>query len=547
MGPNRWLPLIWAGTLLLAACSGSNPASPGATNPNLTPPGATTPSRPEAGSEKMTVKGALADARTGEALTKATLIVQLLTSDVFPTQATGSLESSPSVSLDSTASLLPPASAGRQGATAPRRPAPMAEDIKRPKKIAVDDKGQFEIKDMQPGTYQITAYAPGYQALTLVGNRPVQLNMALVPHHQTQGYEISGSVMTAANKPAQGAHVIAGVVPGLSIGDATTAGNDGVFALKDLRKGKTSIAAYLGDASEIKAWAIQGEVPIAVGKDKKTPSPELTIKAVTNPLIFSGKVMTPGKELKPRQVSVALVTDYGEIPLLARTPDKEGYFRFALPPLGEGQTYHLTASGTDSAGDVVYAHQHKLNAGDLKLEISLPAPPKEPKFDPTTTPLSFAWEAYEGTSVYRVRVESVGDEPQTLWEGYSTGTRVLMPDPDVIPLLKKGDKYRMTLTAIKVAEGQPYELASIAAEPWSQASSAAPKEFIFGDVAGDPRKSPVMEGTPSLPTAIEPAPLPKAAPKATLKPSPAPAKKAKAKTKPTKKPAKAPKGADSTP
>lgn len=538
MGPNRWLPLILAGTLLLAACSGSNPASPGATNPNMAPPGSTTPSRPEAGSEKMTVKGAIADARTGEALTKATLLVQLLTSDVFPSQATGSMDASPSASSpDSTGSLLPPASAGRQGATAPRRPAPTAEDVKRPKKITVDDKGQFEIKDMQPGTYQITAYAPGYQALTLVGNRPVQLNMALVPHRATPGYELSGSVMTAASKPAQGAHVIAGVVPGLSIGDTTTAGDDGVFALRDLRKGKTSIAAYLGDASEIKAWAIQGEVPIAVGKDKKTPSPELTLKAVTNPVIFSGKVTASGKDLRPRQVAVALVTEYGEIPLLTRTPDKEGYFRFALPQLGEGQTYHLTASGTDTAGNVVYAHKHQLNAGDLKMEVALPEPPKEPRFDPTATPLSFAWEAYEGVSVYRVRVESMGEEPQTLWEGYATGTRVLMPEPDVVPLLKKGEKYRMTLTAIKVAEGQPYELSSIAAEPWAQASSAAPKEFVFGDVSSDPRKAP--EATLSAPATIEPSPAPKLTPKAPLKPTPMP-KKPKAPKKP------APRGANPT-
>lgn len=534
MGSYRWLPLIVAGTLLIGACSGSNPASPGATNPSM--PGATgagsSAARPEVGGEKVTVKGAVADARTGEGVAKAIVVVQAIATDVLPT-ATGSFDASGSMAAmpgDATASVptpppAPAASAGRQGATAPRRPAPAPEDPKRPRKVTVDGQGQFEIKDMAPGTYQITAYAPGYQAITIVGNRPAQLNLALVPHKAGAGHEVSGKVLSAAAKPAAGAHIVAGVLPGLTIGDSTTSNDDGRFALKDLKTGKTPIAAYLADTGEIKAWALQPDVPVAVGKDKKTPTPELTLRAVTNPVIFSGKVTAPTKELKPRQVAVQLVTDYGEVPLLTRTPDKEGYFRFSLPPLVEGQTYHLIASGASEQGDVVYAHRHKLNASDLKLEVELPTAAKAPNVAAGEDPVAITWDGMEGASVYRLRLETTADEPTTVWEGYSTGTRITLPDHDVIPLLRKSEKYRLTLSAIKVADGTAYELSGVMAEPWAFAANHAPVEFVYG------------EGAVAKPTAsrsIEPLPVATEAP---AKPKPVIKPQTKPQVKPQAKPA----------
>ncbi len=536
MGSYRWLPLIVAGTLLVGACSGNNPASPGATNPSM--PGATgagsSMAAPQVGGEKITVKGAVADVRTGEGVTKAILVVQALSTDVLPS-ATGSMDASGSMGAlpgDATASAptpppAPAASAGRQGATAPRRPAPAPEDPKRPRKVTVDGQGQFEIKDMAPGTYQITAYAPGYQALTIVGNRPSQLNLALVPHKAGAGHEVAGKVLSAAAKPAAGAHIVAGVLPGLTIGDSTTSNDDGRFELKDLKTGKTPIAAYLAETGEIRAWALQPDVPVAVGKEKKTPTPELTLRAVTNPVIFSGKVSAPSKELRPRQVAVQLVTDYGEVPLLTRTPDKEGYFRFSLPALAEGQTYHLIASGASEQGDVVYSHRHKLNASDLKLELELPAAAKAPNVASAEDPVAITWDGMEGASVYRLRLDTTEEEPTTVWEAYSTGTRVSLPDHDVLPLLKKGEKYRLTLSAIKVADGTAYELSGVMAEPWAFAANHAPVEFTYGE---DAPQTPKAGATGS----VVPVPV---APEAPAKPKPVVKPPVKPQAKPQAKPA----------
>ncbi|HEY9900764.1 MAG TPA: hypothetical protein V6D00_16410 [Pantanalinema sp.] len=549
MGPFRWLPLLLAGTLLVSACSGSNPASPGSTNPGIpAATGATTASRPEAGSEKVTVKGAIEDARTGDSVPKAVVVIQALTTDSLPSpvasgSATGSATPEPTPSPVPTATPQAPTNAGRQGATAPKRPAPKPGDPRAPRKVSVDDKGQFEIKDVAPGTYAVTAYAPGYQALTIVGNRPTQLNMKLTPHKLSAGHEVAGSVKTAAEKPAEGAHVVAGVIPGLTIGDSTEAKSDGSFVLKDLRAGRTPVAAYLGDAGEIKAWALQAEVPVAIGKDKKTPAPQLVLRAVSNPVILSGKVTSSVKELKPRQVSVQLVTDTGALPLLTRTPDKEGYFRFSLPALGEGQTYQLIASGADAEGDVVYTHKHKLNASDLKLEIALPKAPIAPKLDAFEEPAGLvSWDAVDDVSVYRLRVETAGDEPETVWESFSTGTRVALPDPDVIPLLKKGEKYRLTLTSIKVADGTGYDLAGVSGEPWAFAASHAPVDFVFGE---QPAVSPRAQAAPGseaglstapvAPPALSPVTPSAAKPGAIAKPQPKPKATPKPKAKGTTK------------
>jgi hypothetical protein len=540
MGSFRWLPLALAGSLAVGAC-GSSPTTPGSTNPPLQAPAANPPSRPEAGSEKITLKGAIASAADGEGIANATLIVQALTTDVFPTgPASGSFDASGS--LGASGSMPPPppvpvapssappapplASSGRSGATAPIRPAAALDDARKPKTVKVDSHGQFEVKDMEPGTYQITAYAPGYEALTLVGTRPRNLNLALLPHKAPKGYEVAGKVQTAASRPAIGAHVVAGVIPGLSVGDDTMVSNDGGFSLRDLRKGKTPIAAYLGDPGEIKAWAIQPEVPIAVGKDHRSATPELTLRAVTDPVILSGKVTSPNKDLKPRQVSVRLVTELGEVPLLTAKPDKEGYFRFALPQPGEGQTYHLTASGADADGDIVYAHKLKINASDLKVEIPLPDVPKAPHIALDEQPIAVSWQAADWASVYRLRLETIGDEPVSVWEAYSTATKVTLPDPDVLAVLKKGTKYRLTLTSIKVADGVAYELQEVEAAPWALAASRTPTEFVYGALLPEQatpseRVIPIAPATPS----VHPSP-------ASTKPK---AKPGKPKTKPKKR------------
>jgi hypothetical protein len=538
-----------AGALMLSGCSGNNPATPGSVNPPLGAPASTnTPESAAArqAAEKVTVHGSVADSRTGDAIPKATILMQALP------------EAPSAAPLDAaTGSSMPPAEAsaatGSDPAAAPAsasapQPKPAAaaaaKNPEKPIKLGVDDKGQFEVKDLLPGQYQITAFAPGYQPVTTIGVRPAQLHFELTPLSPKSGHAMTGTVKTAADKPASGARVVAGFTPGKTLGDAMTVGGDGKFDFKDLRSGKLPVAAYLAEGAEITAWAIQREVPIALGKEKLTPSPTLTLRAVTSPLILSGKVTSPSKELKPRQVHALLVEGDAEIPLITRTPDKDGFFRFSLPPLEEGQTYHLVATGLDEAGNTAYSHLHKVGDSDLKLELALPELPAKPEFQSQELAFGAHWRGSANASVYRLRVESVGDDAQTLWEGWTSGTVLAMPDPETLPILKKGQTYRASFSAVKVAEGTPYELTSVPSAPWASAASLAPITFKAGkpldeddeDVPAMGEKKPAASEAQQQPKAeAKQQPKAEAKPKADVKP--------KAEAKPQAKPAPAkPKG-----
>ncbi|MNR81344.1 hypothetical protein D3C72_120850 [compost metagenome] len=482
---------------MLSGCSGNNPASPGSVNPPLGAPANTNPESAAArqATEKVTVHGSVADSRTGDAIAKATILLQALPD--APSTAPLPMASG---------SMAPPMGAESASASAAPTPAPTAPP--KPVKLGVDDKGQFEVKDLLPGQYQITAFAPGYQPVTTIGVRPAQLHFELAPLSPKAGHAMTGQVKTAADKPASGARVVAGFTPGKTLGDAMTVGGDGKFDFKDLRTGKIPVAAYLSEGSDIIAWALQREVPIALGKEKLTPSPTLTLRAVTSPVILSGKVTSPSKELKPRQVHVLLVEGEAEIPLITRTPDKDGHFRFSLPPLEEGQTYHLIATGLDEDGNTAYSHQHKLADSDLKLELALPDLPAKPEFQPDELAFGATWRGAANASVYRLRIESVGEDAQTVWEGWTSGTVLAMPSHETLPILTKGKKYRASFSAIKVAEGTPYELTAVPSAPWASAASLAPIEFKAGEpLESDDEppatgsKSEAPEAKPSAPEA----------------------------------------------
>lgn len=487
MGSRRWQTAMLAGALMISGCSGNNPASPGSVNPAL----GSTPNTPaesaaaRQATEKVTVHGSVADARTGDAIPKATILLQALpdapSSAPLP-MASGSMPPGATTPESTTpGAMTPPTEGAPPAAPAPAPSAPAPAALEKPIKLGVDDKGQFEVKDLLPGQYQITAFAPGYQPVTTIGVRPAQLHFELSPLSPKAGHTMTGQVKTAADKPAPGARVVAGFTPGKTLGDAMTVGGDGKFDFKDLRTGKIPVAAYLAEGSDITAWALQREVPVALGKEKLTPSPTLTLRAITSPVILSGKVTTPTKELKPRQVHVLLVDGTAEIPLITRTPDKDGHFRFSLPPLEEGQTYHLIATGLDEAGNTAYSHLHKLADSDLKLELALPDLPAAPEFQPDELAFGASWRGSSTASVYRLRVESIGEDAQTVWEGWTSGTILAMPDPKTLPILTKGKKYRASFSAIKVAEGTPYELTSVPSAPWATAASLAPIEFKAGE------------------------------------------------------------------
>ncbi len=490
---------------MLTGCSGNNPATPGSVNPPLG--AAANPTADSAASrqasEKVTVHGSVADARTGDGVPKATILLQALPEAADAVPLAVPVESSGSAAAPAEGSSVPPSVTDPTAAPATASTPPKAaSELAKPIKLGVDDKGQFEVKDLLPGQYQVTAYAPGYQPITIVGVRPAQLHFELSPLSPKAGHAMTGMVNTAADKPAAGARVVTGFTPGKTLGDAMTVSADGKFDFKDLRSGKLPIAAYLSEGSDITAWALQREIPVALGKEKLTPSPTLTLRAVSSPLILSGKVTSPTKELKPRQVHAMLVEGDSEIPLITRNPDKDGYFRFSLPPLEEGQFYHLVAMGLDEKGNTAYTHLHQLDDSDLKIELALPDLPAMPQFQPEELAFGASWSGSANASVYRLRVESLGEDAQTVWEGWTSGTVVGMPTFETVPILTKGKKYRASFSAVKVAGGTPYELTSVPRAPWATAASLAPIEFKAGEPMAAPDQK-VDSGAKAGATKIE--------------------------------------------
>lgn len=523
MGSRRWQTAILALALIHTGCSGNNPATPGSVNPPLGAP--TTANADATGSrqatDKVTVHGSVADARTGESVPKATILLQGIPeapAAVPLEMATGSAQTAASGSAVTATS-----SAAAKAPAAP--PAPI--------KLGVDDKGQFAVKDLLPGQYQITAFAPGYQPMTIIGVRPAQLHFELVPLSPKGGHAMTGQVKTAADKPATGARVVAGFTPGKTLGDAMTVGGDGKFDFKDLRSGKLPIAAYLAEGADITAWAIQREVPVALGKEKLTPAPTLTLRAVSSPLILSGKVTSPSKDLKPRQVHALLVDGDSEIPLLTRVPDKDGHFRFSLPSLEENQSYHLIATGLNEKGDTAYAHLHKLADSDLKLELALPDLPASPELQSEELAFGAVWRGASTASVYRLRVESVGDDAQTVWEGWTSGTVLGMPDAKTVPILTQGKTYRASFSAVKVAEGTPYELTAVPSAPWATSASLAPVTFTAGESLEATEATEAPEAAPATGATGQPA---EAAPPVKTETKPEAKPEAKSQPKPEAKP-----------
>lgn len=486
--PPRWAAIV-AALAVVAGCSSSSPTSPGTTGANLPPATGVAPTpKSDPSEEKLSIKGRVVDARTGEALARAAVVVQQV-EDVAPQEAEGA---APSAGATDSATGSPPATAD----AAPARPAPKARNprgkLMAPVKTTADEKGHFEIKDLPPGTYAVTAFHKGYVAVSYVGGRPAsgRLNLALPPQDGASGYEIRGKVFHISRKPAPGVMVGAALPPGLYAGTPAVSDTDGGFTLADLPAGKWLVGAWtLGDAGEIRTWGVQKDVKVAEGKDRKSTSPQITLRAVSRAVVLAGRVSAANKNIKPRQVQVLLVTDDGaELPLLSRAPDRDGHFRFKLPSPEEGTTYHLIASGVDSSGSATYAHFHKIAGESYQYDLTLPDLPATPSVRTASNP-EWSWSAAPDVSVYRVRLETTGDDGKTLWEGWTTGTSVALPQIPGLSL-KHGESYRFTLSAIKTQGA--FELPEIASTPWAAAASLAPREFVAGEAIEDeaPRGRP---------------------------------------------------------
>ncbi|MBM3267635.1 MAG: hypothetical protein FJZ01_08305 [Candidatus Sericytochromatia bacterium] len=507
----------WAVLFALAAavgCSSSSPTSPGGVPGNLPPAtGAGPTPKTDAAAEKLTLKGQVVDARTGSALSKATVVayrVAELKPDAPPAAAAPTGGATDSATESAAAATPEPAPARQAERPRPKGSAPP------PVKTTADDKGNFELPNLPPGTYAVTAYQKGYVAVSYVSGRPAsgRLDVALPPQgDEGVGYEIEGKVLNLSKtKGAEGVMVGAALPPGLFAGTPAVSQSDGAFTLADLPAGKLLLAAWtLGDAGELRTWGIQREVKVAEGKDKKSSSPQITLRAISRQVVLAGKVAAPTKAIKPRQVQVLLATEDGtEVPLLTRTPDKDGHFRFGLPAPEEGTTYHLVASGVDSAGNAVYAHMHKIAGPGHAFDLQLPGLPATPSLYTEPVP-EWTWTAEPDVSAYRVRLETTGDDAKTIWEGWTTGTSIALPQVGGLAL-KHGEGYRFTLSAVR-AQGA-FEMTEIAVTPWAAAASLAPKEFVAGQpfknepvaVAPAPVRAPAARAPAAAPAAAEPAP-----------------------------------------
>lgn len=472
-----------------AGCSSSSPTQPTGVSSNL--PAAAPPGTSQTADtvDSLTIKGRVTDAQTQMGLGKVTILVRQVQAAAPTLPPPGLATPSLGATGSATSSFAPPPAAPSPGASS------SVQTLKHPIEVKADKHGDFEVKDLPPGTYSLTAYKPGYEAETFVGGRPAsgQVDLVLVPNGTPTGYELTGKVLLLNHKPAVGVHVAAALQPGLFASTAAITDANGNFTLDGLPSGDLTLASWeTGDAGEIKAWGYAKDVAVAMGKDKRIAHPEITLHAVEHPIILAGKVSSNSSAIKPRQVQVLLETSASaDIPLIARAPDQDGYFRFSVPAPEDTTSYHLLASGTDEHGDVSYAHLHDLAGPSHADDLVLPELPATPSMqvDAHTT---WSWQPLGDVSAYRVRLESTGDNAATLWEGWTTGTSLTFPDIPGLEFLK-GDKYRFSLTAIK-ADGA-FELPEIGLAQWDAAASLAPREFVAGEKIQETAQAPASGPT----------------------------------------------------
>ncbi|MEB3197268.1 MAG: hypothetical protein VKP62_08700 [Candidatus Sericytochromatia bacterium] len=407
--------------------------------------------------------------------------------------ATTSLNARPSASAaaqsSATASVEPAAAASGTPPTAsgPAQPATTAR---------VDSRGKFEFKDLPEGTYNLTVWAPGYQALSLIGTMPSEVDIPLRPLEPDlkKLHEMKGVVRLANNQPAAKVDVEVSSVAGKLAGGRELTDENGSFSMKGLPSGSYSAAAWTTNLEgEIVSFAMVKEVPVSQGRERRTVSPTLILRAVTAPLLFAGTVEGSAKEtevkaaiaakkgipgVRPTRVQAAIVVGDGEIPLASVPVAKDGYFRLRLPPLPEGATYHLTASGQSETGQTSHVHVHDLEAADPKVSLKLPeAPDSVTPADRSKHP-RFTWEAHSTqVTAYRLAVEKTGPDGDTIWETWTSGTGASLPNVKDLYFLREGESYRYILSAVKLVDDKKFELTNLADRPWEFSGLTKPATF----------------------------------------------------------------------
>lgn len=531
------------GGLILVGC-GSNPAgtTPGSgaaqlppqTNPGIK--GNDTANQAQTG-PTANLTGSVTDALSGKPVSNAQLFVMGVAVAAAPASSTASpspagggggpapspvpsLATSPSAAPSGLASASP--GPGAKGSPVPgvspsplsSAPAaagsavPMAAATPMPlKELKADGKGHFELKDLPQGTYDITLVAPGYEARTYEGPLPKSLDVTLRPLTPSKKvlHDMPGVVREATSQPAGNVQVLASAMLGQYLGAQATTDDTGHFTLKGLVSGNYAVAAWTtGLTGEIDTFAMLDEVPLDVGREQRSVSPTLVLHAVSEPILLAGTVTgTPkadGKKedpdaVRPLSVRAYLHVGQGEIPLLTVPVGQDGYFRMHLPALPDGASYHLAAAGRSANGQSVYVHRYDLTAGDAKIDLALPEGPGALDVTSRTVAAGFGWEP-KATSVaaYRLTLETVGRDARTIWQGWTTGTALQLPASKDFTLLKPGESYRATLTAITLGDKGDQDLQAIPNEPWSQSQLSAPTTFEV-EKAGKAAATPKPEAS----------------------------------------------------
>ncbi|MEB3297960.1 MAG: hypothetical protein VKO21_00550 [Candidatus Sericytochromatia bacterium] len=487
--------------LLAAGCSSTSPTSPGGTGAQLPPAtGVAGAAATNAKIDKATVKGRLVDALTGKPVEDVQVWAEMLPDELPESEMPGprvqaSGSQIPPPPGTGSAGVVPPA-----GAIAPARaaasPKPPGAVLEKPLRADTDEKGQFEWKDLPVGTYAYTVWHRDYTPLTIVGGRPAsgRFNLKLTPRRpERQAHEVTGKVQAVNRRPTSGIQVAAALPADLAGEGLAVTDGEGGFRLGGLPPGKRAVAAWLpGEPGEIRAFGLVRSIRVAEGKEGKTDPVELTLRAVSRKILLAGRVVSPRKELLPRQVQAFFVPDSGQECLVSSVvPDEDGRYRFTLPQPEASASYHLRAVAVDGSGNASQGHAHQVTAQGLSLDFKLPDLGATPSvgFDGST---AFTWAASPEVSAYRVRLEEAEEDLSTVWEAWTTSTLVRMPKVPSLAL-RKGAQYRFSVTAVKMPGS--FELPEAPRLPWAVSTVHAPVSFVAGE---EPRLETPRPQRPSV-------------------------------------------------
>lgn len=464
----------------------------------------------------------------------------------------------PGTSSSPTSSNSPSPSASGSGNTSGKSPDPSGSNA--PSVMGtpypataykIDSRGRFELKDLPEGSYNLTFWAPGYQATTIQGGLPSELEVPLRPIDvdAKQLHEMKGVVRRADNQPAPDVDVEVSSVAGKLPGVHENTDVNGNFGLKGLYAGNYAVAAWTTSLEgEVETFAMVKEVPVSLGRERRTVSPTLVLRAVTTPVLLAGSVAGSAKEseikaavaakkpipgVKPVSVRAYIQVGDGEIPIATAAVGKDGYFRMRLPQLPEGASYHVVASGQSDSGQTAYVHEFEIESSDPKMAFTLPEAPEPATVTDRTKYPRFNWEPVgSDVSAYRVAIEKIGQEGDTIWEGWTTGTGIGLPKIKDLALLREAESYRYSLTAVKLQDDKKLELITLATQPWRSSGITKPATFEVVRVkpgqkapADAPVKTlstprPTTAPASTKPASAAPKPAGSGSPAASAKPNP---------------------------